>query len=126
MLLGRDFSYCAKVVKGSQLGRKIGFATANLNISTEKLIPIGVFAVFIKHSNKKHKGVCNIGNKPTINHNKKQLEVHIFDFDMDIYQQQIEVIFIKKIREEKKFPSLEQLKQQIVKDKLKAIEIFNK
>ncbi len=123
-LLGKKFSYKSNVIKGNQIGRNLGFPTANLNIEKYKLIPNGVFAVFVKVDNVIYKGVCNVGRKPTVSNLVKLVEVHIFNFDFDIYGESIEVSFVKKIREEGKFNSLNDLKEQIEKDKQKAKKIL--
>jgi riboflavin kinase/FMN adenylyltransferase len=125
--LNEAFELSGLVVRGAQLGRTIGFPTANIEvIDKHKIIPkFGVYAVEVEleNSNIFH-GMMNIGVKPTVSSEQKvSLEVSIFDFDEDIYGQRISVRLLKRIREEKKFSSLEELKQQIANDK-EAISLF--
>lgn len=84
----------------------------------------GVFAVKVKTKQGSFNGIANVGNRPTINGTKPLLEVHIFDFNASIYGEAIEVIFLKKLRNEIKFPDFEALKAQIEKDRLQAVEFF--
>lgn len=126
-LLQSNFLLTGKVVEGDQNGRTIGFPTANLEIkSNKKLIPSnGVYAVRATVGHESYGAVMNIGHRPTINDDKElRLEVHIFDFDQDIYGKQLIVEFIERIREEKKFDSFEALKKQIEKDCKRAEEIL--
>jgi riboflavin kinase/FMN adenylyltransferase len=108
------------VVKGMQLGRSLGFPTANLQLSdSRKTIPgKGVYAVSVCIENEWFKGVLNIGERPTVSQTKEMtIEVHIVNFDGDIYNKEITVFFLLKIRDEKKFNSLKKLKEQISLDK---------
>ena len=119
-MLGYDYFFEGKVVDGFKLGRKIGFPTANLQIcDAEKLLPAsGVYAVSVFFDGKTHLGMLNIGNRPTVeNGSLMSIEVHIFDFDRDIYKQTIEVRIIYKIRNEKKFDTIDQLIRQLEEDK---------
>jgi len=119
-LLGRNYSLSGKVVEGKKLGREIGFPTANIELSDEsKLIPSnGIYAVEVETNDKeRHFGMMSIGLNPTIAADDKiKLEVNIFDFDKDIYGENIKVSFIEYLRDEKKFNSLEDLKKQIEAD----------
>ncbi|MDD5247018.1 MAG: riboflavin biosynthesis protein RibF [Candidatus Omnitrophica bacterium] len=116
-LLGRPVSILGTVVKGASLARRIGFPTANINPHHEVVPPTGVYAVEVMLNGKILKGACSIGTKPTLNTHKLQhIEVHIFDFKRDIYGKVLEIRFIRKIREQKKFPSLPALSKQIKKD----------
>ncbi len=117
-MLGYKFSISGKVVKGKQLGRTIGFPTANLIYLPELIeLPFGAYAVNVKFSDRLFKGVTNFGIRPTVSDTKlTTLETFIIDFDQDIYEKTIEVEFIKMIRPEKKFPSLDALKTQISLD----------
>lgn len=117
-MLGRDYSIVGYVKEGDKIGRKIGFPTANLDVTGLVLPPCGVYAVNVVVSGILYKGIANIGYRPTIARPLPQLqfEVHIFDFDKDIYHQEIEVILLRKIREEKQFRSLTELSEQIVED----------
>lgn len=126
-MLGRPFTLEGKVIKGNQLGRKIGFPTANLDISKEQVLPRGVFAVFVYLNGKKYKGICNIGFKPTVTINGlPTVEIFIFDFNKDIYGQIIRAEFLQKIRDEKKFDGLGELTKQINEDCAIAQKILAK
>lgn len=127
-LLKSNFKLNGVVVQGDQKGRTIGFPTANLSIKNDKkLIPAhGVYAVLATLDQEKIKGVMNIGIRPTVTHDEElRLEVHLFNFDQDIYGQELQVEFIERIREEKKFDSFEELKKQIALDCTKAQEILH-
>ena len=126
--LGHKFSICGTVIEGNKLGREIGFPTANIMISDkDKIIPAnGVYAVNICTEEIWHKGMMNIGYKPTINKNNTQIskEVHIFNFNKDLYDKEIVVEFIACIRKEKKFPDLDSLNKQLIKDKQDALQLL--
>ncbi|KYO65762.1 bifunctional riboflavin kinase/FAD synthetase [Thermovenabulum gondwanense] len=129
MLLGRPFSIEGRVIKGKSLGRKLGFPTANIEIPEGIVLPsFGVYSVYIKINNDKiYEGIANIGINPTFMDGKIKnpiLEVHIFDFTKLIYGEQVEVFFIKKIRDEKKFESPNALAEQIKNDITTAKEIL--
>ncbi|PXY44572.1 bifunctional riboflavin kinase/FAD synthetase [Flavobacterium hydrophilum] len=125
--LGYAYFLTGEVVKGKQLGRTIGFPTANIQIEEEyKLIPKnGVYVVktFINH--KEVFGMMNIGFNPTVNGQKQTIEVNIFDFDADIYGQKLEISLLKYLREEQKFGSVDLLKEQLNQDKRTALEFVN-
>ncbi len=123
--LGYQYSFSGKVVKGKQLGRTIGFPTANIQIDEAyKLIPKnGVYVVKSTSSDRTYFGMMNIGTRPTVDGNNLTIEVHFFEFEKDIYDTSITVSVLERIRDEKKFDSLEELKIQIEKDKIKAIKI---
>jgi len=117
-LLGYEYFLEETIVTGAQLGRKIGFKTANL-IYPDNLVQIGrgVYKVSVEYKGEMFKGIANYGLHPTVGENDKYaLEVHILDFDKEIYGEKIKVTFFKKVREEKKFDSIEELKAQIKKD----------
>lgn len=115
--LGRDFSISGEVVKGRQIGRTIGFATANIIPDSFLVeIPNGVYSGWAKVHDKKYKALINVGTAPTLKDGQKTIEAHLLSFDKDIYYQNIEVGFVHKIREEKKFDSKEELVAQIKKD----------
>jgi riboflavin kinase/FMN adenylyltransferase len=119
-LLGDYYSLEGKVIYGDRRGRQLGFPTANIEpLSRYKLIPKhGVYVVSVEFGNKKHFGMMNIGNRPTVSEGENVfLEVNIFDFDEDIYDKSIRISFISYLRDEKKFNSLEELISQIKKDK---------
>lgn len=110
LMLGQNFSIEAEIVKGNQIGRTIGFRTANLVYPPELIeLPYGVYAVDTTYG----KGIANFGIRPTINGSHTSLEAHILNFEKDIYGEIINVNFNKMIRTEKKFPSLDALKKQI-------------
>ena len=128
--LGYRYLLSGKVIEGKQLGRKLGFPTANIEtMDDHKLIPgDGVYAVFVQSSGIIYKGMLNIGIRPTVNYNAdhKSIEVHIFDFESDIYNSQITLYFVSKIRDEQKFAGIAQLREQLVKDKIVALNILLK
>lgn len=128
--LGYNYTITGMVVQGKQLGRTIGFPTANISINEDyKLIPnSGVYVVECKIDNQSYFGMMNIGTNPTVeNTNQKQkLEVNIFDFDQDVYGKSINISFLKRIRSEQKFDSLEALKNQIALDKQSSLSFINK
>lgn len=117
--LGETFRISGTVVHGNALGRKIGYPTANIEVNSPlKLIPgNGVYSVLILIENSQFNGMMNIGVRPTVGGElKRTVEVHIFDFDRDIYGKDLTVCFLSKWRDERKFPSLEDLKAQLKKD----------
>jgi riboflavin kinase / FMN adenylyltransferase len=126
-LLGNEYSISGRVVKGEKIGRMIGFPTANLEIdSKHKLIPAdGAYAVKVKKNGSTYQGMLNIGYRPTVNGKVKTIEVHIFDFNKDIYGENLTILFIKRIREEIKFADVEALKSQLALDKKAALNILN-
>lgn len=124
--LGEYYTLIGNVVKGNQNGRKINFPTANLEIKEQfKLIPAhGVYAVEIQFDNQKYIGMLNIGIRPTLNGETPSVEVNIFDFNQDIYAQEIQLNFIARIRNEQKFENLEALKLQLKQDKESVLNII--
>ncbi len=121
-LLGRIYSISGQVAMGQQLGRTLDFPTANIPLVDRVLAVNGVFAVVaVLESGERVKGVANIGNRPTVDGKEQRLEVHLFDFDRDIYGQNLSVELHSKIRDEKKFNSLDELKTQIAQDATQAI-----
>ncbi|MDC0151143.1 bifunctional riboflavin kinase/FAD synthetase [Candidatus Pelagibacter sp.] len=121
-LLNRKWSIEGKVQKGKQLGKKIGFPTANIDIKDYILACPGVYAVRIKMTNNSKiiKGIANLGYRPTFNGKKILLEVHLFNFSGNLYDKDLVVEFLKFIRKEKKFKNVDQLKKQIKTDLLVA------
>lgn len=126
-LLGRKYSFTGIVVKGRQLGRTIGFPTANVQVSQfYKLIPAnGVYAVRTFFRNQRHNGMMNIGTRPTVDGIGRTQEVNIFDFDDDIYGETVTVEIVDYIRPEQKFNGLDELKAQILADKAKSKAILS-
>lgn len=124
--LGYPYVLTGNVVKGNQLGRTINFPTANIEIPEEyKLIPKnGVYIVTANVSNQTVSGMMNIGVKPTLGENKLSIEVHLLDFDKDIYNQKIQVHVLERLRDEQKFESFEALKSQLEADKQNTIHYF--
>ena len=127
--LGYNFTLHGKVVEGRHVGRKMGYPTANIEVSdVNKLIPKhGVYAVNIKIDGETFYGMLSIGSCPTFNQNadNRSIEVNIFDFDDDIYNKEITLAFIGKIRDEQKFNDADALIEQLKKDKHTALEILS-
>lgn len=126
-LLGHPFMLMGRVVKGLQLGSKLGYPTANVQTTEPyKLVPPqGIYAVQVAHESKLYNGMLYIGNRPTLTeHPEQTIEVNIFDFNLNIYEQELNIIFIKHIREDKKFESLDELKEQLGADKQAALAIL--
>ena len=127
--LGYQYSLSGKVIEGNQIGRKIGFPTANIDTyDRHKLVPAdGVYAVLVESGGQILKGMLNIGIRPTVNYNAdhKSIEVHIFNFDEDIYNSDITILFVEKIRNEQKFEGIELLKEQLINDQKIAIGILS-
>jgi riboflavin kinase/FMN adenylyltransferase len=125
--LGRPYSMIGRVVHGHKRGRTIGFPTANILLHRKKSPLLGVYAVKIHGLEKTLYGVANVGNRPTVDSSLRTvLEVHIFNYNEDIYGRLLEVEFIEKIRDEKRFDSFELLKKQILDDVVIAKEIIEK
>ena len=126
--LGRSFNLTGKIVKGDGLGKKINYPTANIFIEeTYKIIPKdGVYLVETIIKDKLFNGMMNIGHRPTIGTKNKSIEVHLFNFNEDIYGQVISIKMISKIRDEKKFSSIQALKEQLVKDENYCLKLINK
>lgn len=125
--LGYNYFLTGEVVKGKQLGRTIGFPTANIQIEEDyKLIPkIGVYAVKALIDQKEVFGMMNIGFNPTVNGQQQTIEVHLFDFDSDIYGHKIEVSLLHYLRDEQKFGSVDLLKAQLNQDKLNSLAFID-
>jgi len=119
-MLGYEYGLYGVVVAGNRLGRTIGFPTANMQLYEPlKLVPLnGVYAVEVEVLGQKYKGMCNIGMRPTVDGKVRTIETHILDFDEDIYGLPLRIRFQRRIRDERKFPSLEALKEQLSKDRL--------
>lgn len=122
LFLAETFKFKGKVVGGDQLGTKIGYPTANVQIDALQLVPDqGVFAVRVKYKNTVHSGMMNIGRRPTVAvEGERRIEIHVFDFNDRIYGEEIEIFILEKIRDEQNFPSLEALKEQLKKDEEKC------
>lgn len=125
--LGRPYEVTGDVIVGNKLGRTLGFPTANLDTGIYKILPLGVFAVKVLVEGKIYQGFCNIGFRPTVNTIQSPIplvEVHIFDFNQDIYGKQITVYFFEKLRDETKFNGLDALVIQLKKDRAEARRIL--
>lgn len=123
--LGRYPSVRGRVVKGDQRGRQLGFPTANLGVAEHRLIPAdGIYAVRVKTGDRWYGGAASIGIRPTFGGGQRQLEVYILDFDGDLYDQVIEVQFIKRLRPEMKFDSIQALVEQMKRDVAATREVL--
>ena len=121
MLLGRNYSLSGKVVDGQHLARRLGFPTVNIIPSQNLLIPKnGVYVSAVRFDNERKYGITNVGLRPTVNTHILCAETHLFDFDGDLYGKSITVEFLRFMREETKFPSVEQMAIQIENDILEA------
>lgn len=120
-LLGRPYRIAGRVRRGQQLGRKLGYPTANLALH-RKVVPLwGIFAVRVSGAGLvDHPAVVSLGTRPTINGTDPLLEVHVFDFDGDLYGRYLDVDFVQRLRDEKKFESLDTLVEQMHKDAAQA------
>jgi riboflavin kinase/FMN adenylyltransferase len=125
-MLGREYTILGTVEAGSNLGRSLGFPTANLSAHSEQFPPNGVYAAEAELEGRMLRGVVNLGVRPTIEGAAAQrvLELHLFDFDRDIYGKDIEVRFLRFLRQEQKFENLAALRAQIARDVTHAREIF--
>jgi riboflavin kinase/FMN adenylyltransferase len=123
--LGYPFFITGTVIRGDQLGRKMGYPTANIVVEERyKLIPgDGIFAAKVKVEDKVYKGMAYIGTRPTVNGLTRNIEVNIFDFDRDIYNQRIRMEFHNFVRGDVKFANLEELKEQLAKDRVDVLKI---
>ncbi|WP_243094400.1 riboflavin biosynthesis protein RibF [Thermus thalpophilus] len=115
-LLGRPYGAYGVVVEGEKLGRRLGFPTANLAVHPKKVLPPGVYAVEVEGGFGRYKGVANVGTRPTLGGEERRLEVHLLGFAGELYGEEARVRFLKRLREERRFPSLEALKAQIAQD----------
>ncbi|EKB50705.1 bifunctional riboflavin kinase/FAD synthetase [Cecembia lonarensis] len=124
--LGRPYELNGIIIKGQQLGRAIGFPTANIHIPHDyKLIPCdGAYAVTANVEGETHQGMLNIGNRPTVNGNSQTIEVNLFDFDGDLYDKRIAVQLKAYLRPEVKFSDLDELKGQLQQDKEAALRLL--
>ena len=124
--LGYNFSITGEVVTGKQLGNTIGYPTANIEIEEDyKLIPKkGAYLVKSTMDNSSYYGMMNIGNRPTVNGENDTIEVHFFDFNKDIYGAILKIEILDFLREEQKFDSIDELKEQLHRDKIKSLELI--
>ncbi len=118
LLLNYTYFIIGKIVDGEKIGRKIGFPTANIQVDTNKLIPkIGVYLAKVEFDNKSFFGMLNIGNKPTFGNHLLSVEIHIFDFHEDIYNKKVKLLLYERIRDEIAFNNVNDLIEQLKKDK---------
>lgn len=124
--LGYNYPLSGTVVKGRQLGRTIGFPTANLRVNDPyKLVPAdGVYAVWVKRGNAVHKGMMSIGMNPTVDGKERTIEVNLLDFDADLYGETLTLGFVQRLRNEEKFDGLEALKTQLAKDQEMTLAVL--
>lgn len=126
-MLGRNYSLTGTVMHGNKLGRTLGYPTANLKpTEPEQIIPAnGIYAIHAMHNGNQYNGMLSIGYNPTVTDKKElRIEANLFDFDKEIYGENLEIIFVKKLREEQKFPTLGALKQQLDKDKTETMKVM--
>ena len=123
-ILGREYTILGTVTRGDNLGKKIGFPTANLSAHSEQFPPNGVYVAEARIDGELYRGVINLGIRPTVSSGKSErvLEIHLFDFNRDIYGHDVEVRFLKFLRPEKKFENLDALVDQIRRDVQQARE----
>ena len=121
-MLGRSYALAGRVTKGDGIGRQLGFPTANIDTAGLVLPPKGVYAVQVRFSGRLYRGVLNIGLRPTLNNATPVLrvEVHLLDFAAELYGQELELFLVSRIRDERKFPSVKELREQIARDILEA------
>ena len=126
-MMGREYVLAGPIVRGDQLGRQLGFPTANLDVSGLVLPPGGVYAIHAAVGRSHYRGVLNIGHRPTLRNPLPQLrvEAHLLDFDGDLYGREMELTFVGRLRAERKFPSLEALRAQIAEDVAAARRLFS-
>ncbi len=128
-MLGWAYGFSGVVVGGSKLGSSIGFPTANITLDEDyKLLPAdGVYAVEAELQGSWYRGMMNMGSRPTVNDDAshKTIEVHLFDFNRNIYSEKIRISYVARLRDEKKFPGIDALKEQLALDRKMALRIFN-
>ncbi len=122
LMLGRPYSITGKVIHGQQIGRTLGFPTANIDLKRIIAPVSGVYVVSAQIQQTTYYGIANVGTRPTVNGKIPRLEVFLFNFTGDLYGQRLTVLILKKIRPERKFVDLEHLKSQIVQDKITALD----
>jgi riboflavin kinase/FMN adenylyltransferase len=124
-MLGREYTILGTVKEGEKLGRKLGFPTANLSAHSEQFPPNGVYVTEARLGSALHRGVANLGYRPTVGAEKPErlLELHLFDLDKDIYGEEVEVRFLRYLRPEQKFEHLDALAAQIARDVAQARQL---
>lgn len=122
-MLTRPYSITGNIIRGKQLGRKLGFPTINLDYCSDILLPRGgVYYTYVEYKGILYKGITNVGYNPTVEDHKLGVETHIVDFNQELYNENIRISFIKRVRDEKKFNSLTELSEQLKKDKIFALK----
>jgi len=125
-LLGRDFRICGRVISGQQLGRRLGFPTANIRLYRRVSPVAGIFAVRVSGAGlERRDAVASVGTRPTVGGTEWLLEVHVFDFEGDLYRQRLDVDFVAKLRGELKFDNLESLADEMRRDAERARVLLN-
>ncbi len=123
-LLGRQYNLEGRVVPGDRRGRKLGFPTANLETEKELLPAAGVYVVMARHKQQEYGGVVNLGQRPTFGGGRSTIEVHLLDYTGDLYDQDLRIYFVERLRGELKFSTAEELTDAIAADVLKARQIL--
>ncbi len=125
-MLGRSYSLLGLIQRGDGIGRQLGFPTANLKVDGLVLPPHGVYAVQVHVEGSRQRGVLNIGMRPTLQQPQPalQVEVHLLDFEGDLYGKELELYFVDRLRDERRFSSIPELREQIAKDILEALRRF--
>lgn len=125
-MLSRPYALCGPVIRGEQIGQKLGFPTANIDARDLVLPPNGVYAAHAHEGTRTHRAVVNIGRRPTIQSAAPALrvEAHLLNFSGDLYGQELELTLVEKLRDEQKFPNLDALKAQIAADIQRAVHLF--
>jgi riboflavin kinase / FMN adenylyltransferase len=126
-MLGRNYSLSGEVVHGNKLGRTLGYPTANIHpAEPEQIIPaLGIYAIRAIHNGQSYKGMLSIGYNPTVSDKEElRIEANLFEFSKDIYHETVEIFFVKKLRDEQKFDSLDALKEQLHKDQEEALRVL--
>lgn len=123
-VLGRHYAVTGTVVHGHERGRSLGFPTANIAPEKDLLPPPGVYAVKVCCGERLLDGACNVGTNPTFGNSRVSVEVFLFDFEEDIYGRELTLFFIERVRDERRFPSLESLKEAIASDVARCREIL--
>jgi riboflavin kinase / FMN adenylyltransferase len=116
-MLGREYALAGRILRGDQIGRTLGFPTANLDVGGLLVPPHGVYAAHAYVEGRRHRAAVNIGTRPTLTYGPElRVEAHLVDFDGDLYGQEMELTFVEKLRDEQKFSSLEELRAQVARD----------
>jgi riboflavin kinase / FMN adenylyltransferase len=115
-LLGRPYTVCGEVVRGAGRGRTLGFPTANVRTDRPLIVPTGVYACRARCGDAAHRAMVNVGNRPTFEGQTYAIEAYLLDFSGDIYDRPLCLEFHRRVRDERKFPSVEALKEQIARD----------